>query len=280
MINDAGVTEADLQNLTWNPDDGGTYEKSIAHLTVDKNGKRGDEPGFDKTNVKVYGLGLDGGSGGGNGQTQWSMFTGTAGWQLHGQEPVGHPLQLRRPQVPEDHGLVRRPDRQGLHALASKRHRAQALGRHLRRRQVRHDHQRVLDDRPCTGATRASRPALAPTPIGPSGKRVQHVQRPGRLHLGRLQEQARRRQVGRVPRLRRLPGHRRLEGRRLPGHQDLDRQGRRRVQGQGRRRHAFTDQVKDKTTFLFPITDHASEIDGIMTPAMDAVFSGKTQPSP
>ena len=47
--------------MTWNPTDGGTYEKTIAHLTVDKNGKRGDEPGFDKTKVEVYGLGLDGG---------------------------------------------------------------------------------------------------------------------------------------------------------------------------------------------------------------------------
>ena len=37
------------------------YEKAIAHLTVDKNGKRGDEAGFDKNNVAVYGLGLNGG---------------------------------------------------------------------------------------------------------------------------------------------------------------------------------------------------------------------------
>ncbi len=74
-----GIHAADLQDLTWNPTDGGTYEKAIAHLTVDKNGKRGDEPGFDKTKVKVYGLGLDGGSGGGVGQTQWSMYTGTNG---------------------------------------------------------------------------------------------------------------------------------------------------------------------------------------------------------
>ncbi len=40
----------------------------------------------------------------------------------------------------------------------------------------------------------------------------------------------------------------------------------------------FTDQVKDKTTFLFPITDHASQIDGIMQPAMDAVLAGKAEP--
>jgi multiple sugar transport system substrate-binding protein len=33
--------------------------------------------------------------------------------------------------------------------------------------------------------------------------------------------------------------------------------------------------VKEKTTFLFPITDHASQIEGIMHPAMDDVLSGK-----
>ncbi len=38
---------------------------------------------------------------------------------------------------------------------------------------------------------------------------------------------------------------------------------------------AFLVNVKDKTTFLFPITDHASQIDGIMHPAMDDVMSGK-----
>ena len=42
---------------------------------------------------------------------------------------------------------------------------------------------------------------------------------------------------------------------------------------------AFTVQVNDKTTFLFPITDHASQIEGIMQPAMDAVMAGKAEPS-
>ena len=41
---------------------------------------------------------------------------------------------------------------------------------------------------------------------------------------------------------------------------------------------AFTVQVKDKTTFLFPITDYASQIEGIMQPAMDAVATGKAKP--
>ncbi|KAK1181883.1 sugar ABC transporter substrate-binding protein [Streptomyces sp. NBS 14/10] len=79
LAKDAGLTAGQLNDLSWNPKDGGTFEKAIAHLTVDKNGKRGDEPGFDKNNVKVYGLASNGG-GYGDGQTQWSMFTASAGW--------------------------------------------------------------------------------------------------------------------------------------------------------------------------------------------------------
>ena len=75
----AGLTAEELNNLSWNPKDGGTFEKALAHLTVDKNGKRGDEPGFDKNNVKTYGLASNGG-GDGDGQTQWSNFAASAGW--------------------------------------------------------------------------------------------------------------------------------------------------------------------------------------------------------
>ncbi|MBA4860748.1 sugar ABC transporter substrate-binding protein [Streptomyces sp. PSKA54] len=79
LAKDAGLDPEELNSLAWNPKDGGTFEKAIAHLTVDRNGKRGDEPGFDKNNVKVYGLATNGG-GFGDGQTQWSPFTASAGW--------------------------------------------------------------------------------------------------------------------------------------------------------------------------------------------------------
>jgi multiple sugar transport system substrate-binding protein len=42
---------------------------------------------------------------------------------------------------------------------------------------------------------------------------------------------------------------------------------------------AFTVNVKDKTTFLFPITDHAAQIESIMKPAMDAVIGGSAPAS-
>lgn len=52
----AGVDPATLGNLTWNPTDGGTFEKLIAQLTIDDNGNNGLSPKFDKNHVKVYGF--------------------------------------------------------------------------------------------------------------------------------------------------------------------------------------------------------------------------------
>ncbi|WP_128374457.1 ABC transporter substrate-binding protein [Streptomyces cavernae] len=92
MTDEAGLNADQLNNLAWNPEDGGTFEKAIAHLTVDKNGKRGDEPGFDKNNVKVYGLATNGG-GEGVGQTQWSPFTGSAGWSYTEKQRWGTKYQ-------------------------------------------------------------------------------------------------------------------------------------------------------------------------------------------
>ncbi|MFB4283299.1 ABC transporter substrate-binding protein [Nonomuraea sp. MTCD27] len=85
-VKEAGLKPEEMAELTWNPRDGGTYEKAIARLTVDKNGKRGDEPGFDKKNVATYGIGSNG-SGAGFGQTEWSMYTMSNGWQYADQNP-------------------------------------------------------------------------------------------------------------------------------------------------------------------------------------------------
>ena len=47
MLADAGIDAATLGDLTWNPQDGGTFEELIAALSIDKNGVRGNEDGFD-----------------------------------------------------------------------------------------------------------------------------------------------------------------------------------------------------------------------------------------
>jgi len=76
----AGYTPADVAKLTWNPDDGGTFDKMAAHLTVDKNGVRGDQPGFDKTHIATYGVGQLA-TRDFIGETTWSSFVWTLGWR-------------------------------------------------------------------------------------------------------------------------------------------------------------------------------------------------------
>jgi ABC-type glycerol-3-phosphate transport system substrate-binding protein len=81
LLKKAGYTEADVDHLTWNPDDGGTFEKMVAHLTVDDKGRRGDQPGFDKKHVKTVGVGAlavqDF-----TGQTSWNAMVSSLGWRM------------------------------------------------------------------------------------------------------------------------------------------------------------------------------------------------------
>ncbi len=84
-IKKAGYTLADVAKLTWNPEDGGTFGQMVAHLTVDKKGVRGDQPGFDKDQVATYGTG-NLASRDFIGESTWSSFAFTTGWQL-GDKP-------------------------------------------------------------------------------------------------------------------------------------------------------------------------------------------------
>ncbi|MEU6408770.1 sugar ABC transporter substrate-binding protein [Microbispora sp. NPDC046933] len=85
MAKKAGV---DMSGLTWNPADGGTFEKAIARLTVDANGRRGDEPGFDKTKVAVHGIvpELNDGS---QGQNGWGDLAVSNGFSFIDKNPFG-----------------------------------------------------------------------------------------------------------------------------------------------------------------------------------------------
>jgi multiple sugar transport system substrate-binding protein len=75
MLEAAGIDPAIMDEWTWNPDDGGTFEQVVAQLSIDENGNNGLSPDFDPENVAVYGLQTvsDGGVSP-YGQTEWSMF--------------------------------------------------------------------------------------------------------------------------------------------------------------------------------------------------------------
>jgi multiple sugar transport system substrate-binding protein len=83
MLRAAGITPEQLNSATWNPKDGGSFEKIIAQLSVDANGKRGDQAGFDPSKVKQYGLLLDGSSIDAFGQATWSGFAAANGFKYN-----------------------------------------------------------------------------------------------------------------------------------------------------------------------------------------------------
>lgn len=102
----AGISAEQLNAMTWNPKDGGTFEQIVARLTVDSKGRRGDQPGFDKTKVKVYGLGF-GDAGGSDGQTSWSWYAASNGWKYSEGEPWGTKFFYGDPKFTETIGWWR-----------------------------------------------------------------------------------------------------------------------------------------------------------------------------
>jgi multiple sugar transport system substrate-binding protein len=276
LIKAASVNEADLATLTWNPTDGGTYEKMIAHLTVDANGKRGDEAGFDKTKVKVYGLGLDGGSGGGNGQTQWSMYTGTTGWTFTDKNPWGKHYNYDKPEFQNTMAWMRSLIEKGyMPSIESITGQSSAdifgAGKYA---MITNGSWMINQMFGYKGINTG----LAPVPIGPNGKRssmyngladsvwIGSKNQPAAIKwvefLGSAAAQD-------------IVGKSGVVFPAIPSGTDLAGQafGAKTIDVNS----SFLVHIKDGTTFLFPITDNASQVTGIMQPAVDAVFTGKAK---
>jgi multiple sugar transport system substrate-binding protein len=279
----AGVDPAQLQDLTWNPQDGGTFEKMVAHLTIDAKGVRGDEPGFDKTNVKTYGLGSDGSGGAGWGQTQWSAFTGSAGWQATDKNPWGTHFNLDQPAYQDTlkwyFGLAQKgylpsfaeiggnnpvgPDKQIQSGIA-----AMALSGSWM----------ISTFSNLTDAKGNKLDiGLAPTPIGPSGKRAS-------MFNGLADS---------ITTLSKQPENAAKWVKFLSGEQCQDIIGQSGVVFPARpkgtdlaiaynkeKRHLdvtpFTQQVAQGTTFLFPVTTNAADILALMQPRLDSVYIGSS----
>ncbi|MCV2395683.1 sugar ABC transporter substrate-binding protein [Actinotalea sp. M2MS4P-6] len=271
MVADAGYAPEDLANLTWNPDDGGTYEQLIAHLTVDKNGVRGDEAGFDKNDVAVYGLGLPG-SGGANGQTEWSMYTGTTGWTHTDVNPWGthynYDDERFQSTIAWWYSLIEKgympPPETTVGAsmnddFGAGKYALNVNGSWMINSYYGYDGINV---------------GLAPTPVGPSGERASMFNGladsiwAGTKHpdeaakwvefLGSTACQDLVGQAGVV-----FPA--------IPSSAELAKTS---FADRGIDVDPFMVQVQDGTTFLFPITDHAADVNAIMQPAMDAVMGG------
>lgn len=273
----AGLTAEQLGSLDWNPEDGGSYEAALAHLTVDKNGVRGDEAGFDKTKVAVYGLWMEN-SGGADGQTQWSYLAHTTGWdETNG--PWGDKYNFDDPRFQETidwwYSLVEKGYMPTFEAQTGIGWADQlAAGKAAI----------VGNGSWMTGGVFSSAsdtftPAIAPTPVGPSGERSSMLngladniwagtKNPDEAwkwveYLGSSECQD---VVAKAAVVFPAITTATEEAVKAFAAKDID-------------VSPFITQVTDKTTFLYSITDHRSDVTALLVPAMEAIMSGKEKAS-
>jgi multiple sugar transport system substrate-binding protein len=267
----ADLTPEQMGSLAWNPTDGGTYEKAIAHLTVDKNGKRGDEPGFDKTKVKTYGLWMEG-SGTGYGQTQWSMYTASDDWKFTDKNPWGTKYNYADPKFVETikwwKGLADKGYMPSFKAQKGAAWSDQLAAGHVA--MATNGSWMIGPVFDAKGIT----PAVAPTPIGPNGKRASMFNGlSDSIYAGTKNKTASWEWVKYLasPACQDVVANAAVV---FPAIKSATPTAEAKFKEKGIDVSAFTVQVKDKTTFLYPITEHAADVEAVMQPAMDAAMTG------
>jgi multiple sugar transport system substrate-binding protein len=282
-LQEAGVDPAQLETLTWNPVDGGTFEQMIAHLTVDANGVRGDQPGFDKTKVVTHGFASDGSGGKGFGQTQWSAFAGSAGWQVTDRNPWGSRFNFDEPAFQDTmkwyFGLVEKGYLPSFDDIGGSSGNNVSPDKELQTGMAAMGLDGSWKISTYTKLTDAEGQPLevgiAPTPIGPSGKRasmfngladsitMQSKQPENAAKWVKYMSGAECQNIigrsGVVFPARPEATQLAINYNRTERNLDVT---------------PFTDHVADKTTFLFPLTSNAADIIALTSPRFDAVYIG------
>lgn len=277
MTEAAGISEEQLASMEWNPGDGGTFEKIVAHLSVDANGVRGDEPGFDKNRIRTYGLNIDEAGGGQYGQTQWSPFTASNGWQATDVNPWANRFNFDDPKFQQAldwyFSLARKgyaPD----FAAASESDRLMAADQAAM----------AINGSWMIGTftsleTAAGEPmdiGVAPTPTGPTGKRAsmfngladsiwEKTPEPDKAarwvaYLAGAECQDIIGRAGVVFPAR--PSGTQLATEYNRTERDLD-------------VTPFTVHVTDGTTFQAPVVNYAADIQALIKPTLDAIYMGR-----
>lgn len=107
LLTKAGYTADDIAKASFNPQDGGTLWQMIKHLTVDKNGVRGDQPGFDSKNIATYGMSNLESTGDPFGQNAWGWILPNDGVNIPNKNQWATVFNYADPKVVSGVKLVR-----------------------------------------------------------------------------------------------------------------------------------------------------------------------------
>jgi multiple sugar transport system substrate-binding protein len=272
MLSKAGVDPASLKDLTWNPQDGGTFGELAKKLTLDSNGKNALDPAFDKTKVVQYGF-IPQGSGGGNGQTEWSWLAVSNGFKFT-DGPWATKYYYDDPKLAEalqwlaDLNLVQgvAPALADIKSLGATTLFTSGKGA-LTSDGSWKIGQYLKDSKFKVG--------FSPLPKGPQGRKSMFNGLADSIWVGSQHQEEAWQWV-------KFASSKTCEdivgnaGVVFPAMQSGVEASLAKRKADGVDVNAFTDQALDPAgTFLFPITDHASEISTIMMPLMDSIFLGE-----
>jgi multiple sugar transport system substrate-binding protein len=270
VLDKAGVTERQLNTATWNPQDGGTFEKIAARLSIDKNGKRGDEPGFDPNNVRVWGLGLDPG-GLTYGQTTWAGFARSLGFQLLNKNPWGTHYNYDDPRFAQTIGWWRHMIEKGYMPSLSQ---ARTLGQlaAFQAGQVA----LAIDGDWTVGtytATKGIKVGFAPQPRGPQGSWSMYNGLADAIWVGSKHKPEARKWVAFLgsPQCQSIVGREAVV---FPAIASEVPKAVAKHKKDGVDVSAFTSYVRAKHVVLYPITDKAPQINLIVQPTLEKVLIG------
>jgi multiple sugar transport system substrate-binding protein len=276
MATAGGFTPASLAKLTWNSKDGGTFQKAVAHLTIDKSGKRGDEAGFNPKSVKTYGLALEDGSAG-NGQTQWSPFTGGTGWTYTDKNPWGTHYNYDQAKFQDTMTWYRSFITKGYMPSQDK-----VIGIDTGAQLAAGNYAMAVEGDWNTSsytALKGVKIGIAPVPMNSEGKRASMFN-----GLADSINASTKNQAASIKWVeftgsaacQDLVAAKAVVFPAIPSSTDKAIAA---FKAKGLDMTPFTDLVKNKETFLFPISDHAADITAVMNPAMQSFLSFKTDAS-
>ena len=274
-VADAGLSAADFAGAEWNPDDGGSFGELIRRLSVDANGNTGDSPDFDPDNVEVYGLGLEGNFGA-FGQTTFSAFAASTGFEFLDINPFGDSANYDDPRLAATIDWFARMIEAGYVVPIED---VESLGGTT---VFQNGSAAVMADGSWkigtyVGADTPFDVEFAPLPIGPSGSRAsmfngladsintnsEHQEEAWQWvkHMASAECQN-------------VIGEGAVVFPAIPSAADIAIAAH---QSNGVDVTAFTVHVDEGTTFLFPITDSASQIEAIVGPAMQEILRGQVE---
>lgn len=275
MVKKAGIDEASLKDLSWNPQDGGTFLQTIKKLTLDSNGNNATSASFDKTKVVQYGF-IPVGSGGGGGQTEWSWLTVANGWKFNDgpwatKYNYDDPKFIEAMQWYADLNLAQGvapplADITSLHANTIFESGKGAM-----------TSDGSWNIGLYTGKDATVPAGFAPLPKGPQGRKSMFNGLADSIWVGTKHPD----EAWQWVKFASSATCENIVGKHgvvFPAIQSGVDASLAKHKADGVDASAFTDEAKDPNgTFLFPITDHASEISAILAPALDSIMLGQAK---